>query len=529
MPSSPNKGYTQPTYNSEIGSWGTDVNDNLTGIVDLNVGGQVSIALSSTNVTLTTGATGQMQNLIVTLTGTLLTNVTVSSAAIGFYLVENRTTGSFTVTWAADFGSGAVGTSWVIPQGASGLFFSDTTYGARCLNWMPLILAATSGFAPAILRRTENDTTARKALSIQSGLGSGDDYAIYETGDASSNVATVTEQIGSTVIGTKTTSLQSFAIPAAFTVVQSANPLVTAQGRLTLLSGTPVLSTDVASATTVYWTPYTGNLIPIWDGSSFVCLPFSEIAITLTSALGANAIVDVFAAVDSGVVVAGLGPAWANSGAGTGARGTGAGTTQLVRANGILTNAVPITLINGATSYSSIPVNQATYLGSLYGDAITGQVSCLLSFGQSRKWGVWNAYNRKLIMLQAGDSTASWAYSSATWRPSNNNSANALTVFTALPEEGASIEFLQSVNGASGGSEIILNGVGINSTTAPSGKSGTSTVVSSASGAGSDLSARVLLAPLLGINQATCLESTGNTSVYSGTAARMVLSAIYMG
>ena len=234
MPSSPNKGYTQPTFNSEIGSWGTDVNDNLTGIIDLNLGGQVAVPLSSTNVTLTTTAAGQMQNLIVTLTGTLLANVTVSSAAIGFYLVENRTTGAFTVTWAANFGSGTVGTAWVIPQGYSGLFFSDTTYGARCLNWTPLILAAASGSAPAVLRRTENDTTARKALSIQSGLGSGNDYSIYETGDAANNVATVTEQIGATVIGTKTTAAHGFPIPLDLTEI--ATPSAPASGALRFYS-----------------------------------------------------------------------------------------------------------------------------------------------------------------------------------------------------------------------------------------------------------------------------------------------------
>ena len=228
MPSSPNKGYTQPTFNSEIGTWGGDVNSNFTGIVDLNLGGQVTVPLSSTDVTLSTGATGQMQNLMVTLTGTLLTNITVSSAAIGFYLVENRTTGSFTVTLAANFGAGVVGTAWIIPQGYSGLFFSDTTYGARCLNWMPLILAATSGAAPAVLRRTENDTTARKALSIQSGLGSGNDYAIYETGDASSGVATVTEQIGATVIATKTATAYGLPLPLSLTEV--ATPTAPAAG-----------------------------------------------------------------------------------------------------------------------------------------------------------------------------------------------------------------------------------------------------------------------------------------------------------
>ena len=228
MPNTPNKGYTIPGFNTEIGSWGTDVNVNLTGIIDLNLGGQVNVALSSTNVTLTTTATGQMQNLIVTLTGVLLTNVTVSSAAVGFYLVENRTTGTFTVTWAANFGGGTVGTAWVIPQGYSGLFFSDTTYGARCLNWTPLILAAASGATPAVLRRTENDTTPRKALSIQSGLGSGNDYSIYETGDAASGVATITEQIGATVIATKTATAYGLPLPLSLTEV--ATPTAPAAG-----------------------------------------------------------------------------------------------------------------------------------------------------------------------------------------------------------------------------------------------------------------------------------------------------------
>jgi microcystin-dependent protein len=131
MPSSTNKGYTQPTYNSEVGTWGGDINANLTGIIDLNLGGQTNVALSSTNVTLTTGATGQMQNAIITLTGTLLANVIVYSSAVGFYFVENNTTGAFTVNWQANFGSGGVGTSYLVPQGNKALFVVDTANGAR--------------------------------------------------------------------------------------------------------------------------------------------------------------------------------------------------------------------------------------------------------------------------------------------------------------------------------------------------------------------------------------------------------------
>ena len=286
MPSSANKGYTQPTYNSEVGSWGSDVNTNLTGIVDLNLGGQVSVALSSTNVTLTSGAAGQMQNLIVTLTGTLLANVTVSSAAIGFYLVENRTTGAFSVTWAANFGAGAVGTSWVIPQGYSVLFFSDTTYGARCLNWMPLLLAATSDATPAILRRTENDATARKALSIQSGLGSGNDYAIYETGDASSNVATVTEQIGSTVIGTKTAAAYGFPIPLDLTEI--ATPSAPASGALRLYSKSgdilAIQGSGGAERIVGLTTPSAQSLTIKNDGTT----PNTKIGVTATQAILTN-------------------------------------------------------------------------------------------------------------------------------------------------------------------------------------------------------------------------------------------------
>jgi microcystin-dependent protein len=131
MPSTVNKGYTTPLYNTEIGTWGADIVSNFISVVDLNVGGFVSVPLSSTNVTLTTGSSGQIQNLIIGLTGTILTNIVVASAAVGFYFVENLTTGSFTVTLQANFGSGGVGTAWVLPQGSRTMFICDATMGAR--------------------------------------------------------------------------------------------------------------------------------------------------------------------------------------------------------------------------------------------------------------------------------------------------------------------------------------------------------------------------------------------------------------
>src|SRR6185369_459996 len=38
-------------------------------------------------------------------------------------------------------------------------------------------------------------------------------------------------------------------------------------------------------------------------------------------------------------------------------------------------------------------------------DSSAGQVTCHRAWGQSRKWGVWSAYNRQPLYLKAGDST----------------------------------------------------------------------------------------------------------------------------
>ena len=128
MPTTTNKGYSTPAYNTEVGVWGTnDINGNFT-TIDLNIGGLTTVSLSNTNVTLTST---QAQNLTVFFTGTLTASVIVSTPCIGFFWIANATTGSYTVTLQADFGSGAVGSAVVIPQGTRQLFVSDTTNGLQ--------------------------------------------------------------------------------------------------------------------------------------------------------------------------------------------------------------------------------------------------------------------------------------------------------------------------------------------------------------------------------------------------------------
>jgi len=131
MPTTANKGYNTPTFNSLVGTWGTGaggLNETFQ-IQDNNMGGIASVALSNTNVTL---SASQAQNLTITLTGTLTANVIVKSPCIGFFFVVNNTTGNFTVTLQANFGAGDIGSGLVVPNGGLRYFFvSDTTSGVQ--------------------------------------------------------------------------------------------------------------------------------------------------------------------------------------------------------------------------------------------------------------------------------------------------------------------------------------------------------------------------------------------------------------
>ena len=315
-------------------------------------------------------------------------------------------------------------------------------------------------------------------------------------------------------------------------------PLIRPGGRLTPTAGTPVIALDAAGVSTVFYTAYESALVPVWGGNGFIPLAFSsDLLLTLNSTiLPANAIVDVFAINNSGMLAIGAGPFWSSATPGSCTRGTGTGTTQLARQNGLWVNAVAITLKNGATTYANVAAGQATYLGSIFGDSTAGQVTCNLTYGQSRKFGIWNAFNRVPILLKAGDSTASWNYATGTWRPSNNNSANSLQTFTGLAEEMLDLSFIQfaSVPFNIAITNQAQNGIGLNSTSAPGGKTGRSYGVCSngqSLGDGSDLVARYLVPPSLGINTVTALENGNNASAvsFSGTEANMLLSALYRG
>src|SRR5262249_30298045 len=118
-----------------------------------------------------------------------------------------------------------------------------------------------------------------------------------------------------------------------------------------------------------------------------------------------------------------------------------------------------------------------------------GQVTCHTGYGQNRKCGLWNPYQRQPIRLKAGDPNSNWTYSSSTVRAANGapsawsatvfnvgsgTASNGATMFQGLAEEYYDVRvvgrFLHSVAGATG-----QVGIGVNSVTAYSGTVGNMT------------------------------------------------------
>lgn len=309
------------------------------------------------------------------------------------------------------------------------------------------------------------------------------------------------------------------------------------QGRLTPTSLTPVITAGVTSGTSVYYTPYIGNLCPIFDGVQFNLKIFAELTLALHANHVLNSIYDVFVIDDGGTIRVVTGPAWTTITAGAGSRGSGASTTEIVREAGLYVNANAMaTARNGATTYA-VAAKCGTYVGSIYIDGVAGQVSCLMAYGQSRKWGVWNAYNRKPISLTAGDGTANWTSTPASWRQSRGDATNFAMGFCGLAEETISAEFVQLIQSQTNNtSSTANNGIGINSTTVLSGSLGqiagnTNIAASIIINSGNCL-AKTSLAPTLGINQFNMIEQAPNgttNNTFLGTSQSMRMNLDWWG
>jgi hypothetical protein len=235
------------------------------------------------------------------------------------------------------------------------------------------------------------------------------------------------------------------------------------QGRLTTESGVPISSTDRTAQGTIYFTPYIGNLIALYDGTRWKLYTFTERSLALTVTSGNN--YDVFLYDNAGTLTLELSAAWTN---------------DTTRADALALQD-GISVKSGATTHRWIGTIRAS------GSNVTEDSAGGSSSNVGGKRFVWNAYNRLPRHLAVIDTTDSWTYTTQTVRQARGQSGNKVEYVSG---DAASMlrAFVQVSVGVQSTSHGAFAGVGIDSTSAISGfaesiYSGSAQIVVGSSGA----------------------------------------------
>lgn len=225
------------------------------------------------------------------------------------------------------------------------------------------------------------------------------------------------------------------------TLILTPNPSVAVQTwvndfRLTLTTAVPVTITDVTAATTIYASPLTGNRIDLPDAagnpSRLACSEFS-IAVPATT----SQMYDAFAYNSAGTCALEL-LAWTND----------------------TTRATAIIRTTTGRLYKTGDLTRM-YVGSVRTTTVSGQTE-----DSAVKRYLWNYYNQKRRVLQRLETTASWTYSTATWRQANAAAANQVEVVVGVAETPITLTLLGQVQHNASTSAVAI---GEDSTTAPTG------------------------------------------------------------
>lgn len=339
-------------------------------------------------------------------------------------------------------------------------------------------------------------------------------------------------------------------------------------GRLTLESGVPVSTTDQTAKTTIYWTPYKGAAMDLYDGSGWQRITgITEKSLALGTLAAAFQAYDVFGYLDSGTlalealewksgavtmtiatpcvvtwtgggITNGMAISFTTSGAlPTGltadtqyfAKGVSGDTFNLATIpdgtsintsgtqSGVHTAHCPrirgtaLALQDGVLVKSGSPTRR--YLGTFFSTSTTETETS--RGGASTQVGakrfIWNAYNRVRQRMVVFDSSAQYTYATATWRMQNNAAGNCVEFVVGLAEDAVEFTVADSVANQTTGSHPALIGVGVDSTTTPFSKSalqsnGTATI---------GIATRYEGIPGIGYHRITCLQNGNGATTNS--------------
>lgn len=205
---------------------------------------------------------------------------------------------------------------------------------------------------------------------------------------------------------------------------------LTPQARLSLSSSLPVSTSDVTAATSVYLHPFNGNYVPIYDGSKWVVRTLST-AINIAVPANTSTVYDVFVYWTGSALALNL-EAWSSATA----------------RNVALTLQDGVYVKTGATGYR--------YVGTFRTTTVSGQTE-----DSKTKRFLWNAYNRHPRSLEIQDATASWVYTTSTYRQARATATNQVEVVIGLSEDIVDLAVIVAAVATS----LSYAGIGVDSTT----------------------------------------------------------------
>ncbi len=239
--------------------------------------------------------------------------------------------------------------------------------------------------------------------------------------DSAGTIEYLTPSTGLTVTGTNITANISEVITAC-------------QGRLTLTTVTPVTTADVTAATTLYFTPFRGNVIALYDGSSaWSLIEFSEISIAIPATT--SQMYDV----------------WVYNSSGT-------ATLELLAWTNDTTRATALTTQDGV--YVKTGATTRRYVGSVRTTTVSGQTED----SESKRY-VWNYYNRCCRHMKKVDTTDTWTYSTASFRQANAAATNQLDFVIGVSEDAVNAVVYANAVSSTASIRAVASGIGLDSTT----------------------------------------------------------------
>lgn len=267
--------------------------------------------------------------------------------------------------------------------------------------------------------------------------------------------------------------------------------------RLTLTSGTPITTTDVTAATTIYAAPFRGKSIALFDGSSLWNVRQSaEFSIALGTITSGRPY-DVFCYDNAGVPTLEI-LAWTN---------TTTRATALTKQDGIYVK-------TGATT--------RRYLGTFYTASTTTTED-----SEANRY-LFNYYHQADRIQSVVDTTDSWTYTTATWRQARGSAANQFNAVIGIAETLVEIDVHGAFTNAAGAGAVAV-GVGVNSTSVNSAK--TFGGNQQLSNAGANIDAKYRGYPAVGLNTFAWLEISvaGGTTTFYGDSGTTLMQTGMMG